>query len=188
MEIDEQILIERINRKDRQVFHDLFNNFYNSLVYFSTQYVGRKEIAEDIVQELFAGLWESHREYLSYNGFKTFLYISVKHASLDWLKHKKVEERFLSVSTTETDDDLEWKIMEEEIYRTLLQVVSELPRRCQEIFNLHLQGKKNDEIAALLGLSVLTVKTQKKKAAHYIKGRMRELYFLLLILRIIEGN
>jgi RNA polymerase sigma-70 factor (ECF subfamily) len=188
MEIDEQILMERIHQKDRRVFHDLFNSFYNSLVYFATRYVGRQDVAEDIVQELFSGLWESNRAYHSYNGFKTFLYTSVKHASLDWLKHKRVEEKYLSIPPPETDEELDWKIMEEEIYRTLLEVVGELPPRCREIFDLHLQGQKNEEIAARLGLSVLTIKTQKKKAFRYIKERMGKLYFLLLLLHIIEGN
>ncbi|MDR0766142.1 MAG: RNA polymerase sigma-70 factor [Odoribacteraceae bacterium] len=187
MAIDERAIIEQINRKNKQAFHDLFNDFFNSLVYFSTRYVGRKEVAEDIVQELFAGLWESNREYLSYNGFKTFLYTSVKHMSLDWLKHKKVEERYLSAKGTETDDEMDWKIMEEEIYRALLQAVGELPRRCREIFHLHLQGKKNEEIAASLGLSILTVKTQKKKASRYIRERMGKLYLLLLLLHVIEA-
>ena len=177
MKIDEQHLIERINCKDPRAFHELFNGFYRSLVYFAMRYVERQEIAEDIVQELFGRLWEEKRCYLSYSSFKTYLYSSVKNAALDWLKHKSVEEKYLSYSllNTNTEDELDWKIMEEEIYRTLLQVVDELPKRCKEIFQFYLQGKKNEEIALLLRLSVLTVKTQKKKAVHYIKERMESL-------------
>jgi RNA polymerase sigma-70 factor (ECF subfamily) len=182
MEINEQRLIEQVHQKNGKVFHDLFNTFYNSLVYFSTRYVGRQEVAEDIVQELFLDLWESERKYLSYASFKTFLYTSVKNASLDWLRRKEVEKRYLSLLERESDDAADLKIMEEEIHRALLQVVDELPPRCREIFNLHLQGKKNEEIAALLDLSILTVKTQKKKAVHHVKARMGTLYALLVLL------
>jgi RNA polymerase sigma-70 factor (ECF subfamily) len=188
MDMDDERLIERINQKDRRAFHDLFNEFYNSLVSFSTRYVGRLDVAEDIVQELFVKLWETERKYLSPAGLKTFLYTSAKHASLDWLKHKVVEEKYLSMLGGESEDDLDLKIMEEELYRTLLQVVDELPRRCREIFNLHLQGKKNEEIATLLDLSILTVKTQKKKALRYIKERMGKLYILLVMLHILEAG
>ena len=183
MEMDEQQLIEQINAKAPQAFHDLFKGFYRSLVYFAMRYVERQEVAEDLVQELFAKLWEEERHYLSYVSFKTYLYSSIKHAALDWLKHRDVENRYLSYSllNAESGDELDRKMMEEEIYRTLLQVVDELPGRCKEIFLLHLQGKKNEEIAGLLQLSVLTVKTQKKKAVHYIKERMGNLYVILVI-------
>ena len=62
--------------------------------------------------------------------------------------------------------------MKEELYERLFSVVDELPPRCREVFLLHLDGKKNEEIAELLNISLLTVKTQKKKAMSYIRERL----------------
>lgn len=55
----------------------------------------RQEIAEDIVQDLFVQIWERNTCYSSYYSFKNFLYNSVKNASLDYLKHKVVEGKYV---------------------------------------------------------------------------------------------
>ncbi len=57
-------------------------------------------------------------------------------------------------------------MMEEELYRLLFKTIDELPDKCRNIFLLHLEGKGNEEIALLLNLSILTVKTQKNGPCH----------------------
>ena len=73
------------------------------------------------------------------------------------------------------------EIAEEEMYRELHLAVSELPKQSRAVFELHLKGKKNEEIAQLLDLSVLTVKSYKKNAMQYLRKRLGGVYFLLLI-------
>ena len=182
---DEQFM-RQINSKEPKAYREVFNEFYNSLVYFAMRYVERVEIAEDLVQELFVNLWESKTVHTSYNGFKTFLYTSVKHACLDYLKHKNVEEKYLaSLNLEDEGDDIDLKMMEEELYRLLFKTIDELPDKCRNIFLLHLEGKGNEEIALLLNLSILTVKTQKKRAMSYIRERLGRVYFVMMSLGII---
>ena len=69
-------------------------------------------------------------------------------------------------------------LMQEEIYRELYVAVRELPEKCQKVFGLHLEGKKNDEIAEILGISVLTVKSHKQNAIHILKEKMGNLFLL----------
>ena len=80
----------------------------------------------------------------------------------------------------------DYRLMREEMYRALHRAVDELPERCRQVFKLHLQGKKNEEIAQILELSVETVKTQKKKAMYFLRERLGRLYYLLIILNIID--
>ena len=84
------------------------------------------------------------------------------------------------------EEDEDYRLMREEMYRALHQAVDELPERCRQVFKLHLQGKKNEEIAQILELSVETVKTQKKKAMYFLRERLGRLYYLLIILNIID--
>lgn len=186
--IDKEDFIKQINRKQPEAFHYLFKSYYKSLVYFAMRYVDEREVGEDLVQELFAQLWESKSEYLSYNSFRTFLYNSVRNASINYLRHKDVEQKYVSYSLLNAgqDDELDLKVMEEELYRTLFRFVEELPARRKEIFMLYLQGKKNEEIAILLGVSPETVKTAKKEAVRYIRERMGNLFFFLVMLEGCE--
>lgn len=178
----EDDFLQRIHSKQVAAFRELFREFYNTLVLFSMNYVDRQEIAEDIVQDLFVLIWERDTRYASFTSFKSFLYNSVRNSSINYLRHKVVEEKYVASfpekESTEEDDDL--RLMEEELYRLLFKTVEELPARCKEIFKLHLDGKNNEEIATLLKLSIMTVKTQKKRAMHYIRERLGGLYFVML--------
>lgn len=75
--------------------------------------------------------------------------------------------------------------MREEIYRRIYRVVEELPEGCRKIFEQHLKGRKNEEIAALLNISVETVKSQKKKAVRILRERLGSLYFLVVCLNLV---
>ena len=103
---------------------------------------------------------------------------------IEQIKHKKVEEKYaayrqLHPENPELDD---YDVMEEEIYRWLFKTIDELPPRCKKIFLLHLDGKKNEEIAAQLKITLLTVKTQKKKALRYIREKMQDFGLLYILL------
>lgn len=77
---------------------------------------------------------------------------------------------------------------EEEVYRLLFRAIDKLPARCREIFLLHMDGKKNEEIATVLGISIETVKTQKKRAIQSIKEQMGTCYFLLPLCDILYSS
>ena len=182
----EQDFVHRINVKEEAAFHDLFTRFRNYLVLFAMRRVEQLDVAEDIVQEVFIAVWERDARYPTYNAFRSFLYNSVKNASLNHLKHKNVEEKYLaSLNLEDEGDDIDLKMMEEELYRLLFKTIDELPDKCRNIFLLHLEGKGNEEIALLLNLSILTVKTQKKRAMSYIRERLGRVYFVMMSLGII---
>lgn len=177
-------LIVKINSRQAAVFREVFNEFYNSLVYFAMRYVERMEVAEDLVQELFISVWESDTQYISYHSFKTFLYTSIRNAALDYLKHKHVEGKYVSyvLEHPEAEEELATRMTEEEVYRLFLKVLEELPARRKIIFKLHLQGKKNEEIARLLYVSVETVKTAKKESIRYFKLRLGNAFYMIWFL------
>lgn len=185
MRISEESLIERINQKQRGAYHELFREFYQSLVMFAMRYVGEQGEAEDIVQDLFVAVWEKNEKFLSYVSFRAFLYNSVRNTCLNRIKHRKVEEKYINYSLKHNDEAQEedYEVISEELYRRLFKAIDELPPRCREVFLLHLDGKKNEEIATELHITLLTVKTQKKKAMHSIQEKMGKysLFVLLLI-------
>lgn len=184
MKVSEKKLLEWVNKNNNQGYRILYQEYYTSLVSFSLNYISSVETAEDIVQETFTKLWNSKNQFGALNALKTFLYTSVRNAAFDRLKHSKVEKKFLSHLKNNSEiyeDETDRKIIEEEVFRKIYRLVQCLPQRCREIFELHLQGKSNEEIANLLNLSVLTVKTQKNRAMKNLREQMGELFFLIFI-------
>ena len=185
-EQDEVKWLQGLRVGDDRAFKVLFEKYYASLCAFATNFVNDPDVAEDIVQEVFIAIWESDKKYNSYHGFRAFLYDSVKNRCLNYLKHQEVERRHAEILLQEQDEeDEDYRLMREEMYRALHRAVDELPERCRQVFKLHLQGKKNEEIAQMLELSVETVKTQKKKAMHFLREWLGELFYILVALNII---
>ena len=181
------LFLKQLNEKHLDAFQLLYDYYYKILVLYAINFVEQEVIAEDIVQDLFISIWEKDVKFDSLTAFKTFLYNSVRNSSLNYLKHLQVEEKFARASQQKgaDTDELFLEIEEQEIYRQLFKIIEELPVRCREIFEMHLQGKKNNEIASLLALSIETVKTQKKRAMRHLRRRLGVLATSLLLTNIL---
>ena len=111
------------------------------------------------------------------------MYEAVSNCCADYWKHRAVEEKYTAHVLYEQKLP-DFSVQEEEILRELYAAIGELPQRSQEVILLSLEGKKNQEIAQLLNLSVLTVKTHKKNAFRYLKNRLQNLVLLVMIIQI----
>lgn len=183
MNREEKEFIQRINVKEDEAFHELFARFRNYLVVFAMRYVGQLDVAEDIVQDTFISVYESKMTYSSYQGFKAYLYELVSNKAKNHLKHRDVQEKYISyVKGTKEEMEEEYDLMQEEIYRELYLAIRKLPEKCRKVFELHLEGKKNDEIAEILDISILTVKSHKQNALHFLKENMKHLFLCYVYL------
>lgn len=172
--------LQRFNSKDEQAYRDFFRLFYAYLVVFAGRRVENHKVAEDIVQEVFISIWESTKQYNSIHGLKAYLYESVSNRCADYWKHRAVEDKYTEYAMYEAKI-ADFSAQQEEIYRELYTAISELPKRAKEVILLNLEGKKNEEIAQMLNLSVLTVKTHKKNAFSYLRERLKNKMILMLI-------
>ena len=161
-----------INRKD--IFERLFSDYYGILVCYAQKYTKREDIAEDIVQDVFASLWEENRIFPSQANFRSFLYISIRNAAFDYLRHQNVESRYIEEALTANRFLSDDSFQKEEVFRLLFKQIDLLPERCREIFLLHLEGYDNDAIAKKLSLSIETVKTQKKRSMKTLRNNLKE--------------
>lgn len=108
--------------------------------------------------------------------FKVYLYNSVRNASLDYLKHKNIEGSYLQKMLDahpvyRTGEEDEEGFFSEEVYRQLFETIDALPERCREVFLMYMEGKKNEEVATALHVSIETVKNPKEKSHVYSSGR-----------------
>ena len=184
--IDEQLILSGVNRKNEKAWKSLYEHYYAALCTYVNRILKGSESTEDLVQEVFIAIWESDKKYNSYHGFRAFLYDAVKNRCLNYLEHQQVMDKYKQYCLLHEVQDDDYRLMREELYRELHRTVDELPKRCRQVFELHLQGKKNEEIAQVLELSVETVKTQKKKAMYFLRERLGKSYYLLIILNIID--
>jgi RNA polymerase sigma-70 factor (ECF subfamily) len=166
---------------------EVFDHYFNALASFGYTYVEDKDIAEDMVQEVFIAFWEKRKDFDHINAVKSFLYTSVRNKCLNHLKHEQVKKKHEKslIYELESDQTFTNQVVMEEVFNQLYVEIRSLPQAAREIMLLALNGMKNPEIADELGISVNTVKTQKKIAYSKIKEglgpRLNEELLLFLV-------
>ena len=156
----EYILFAEIRNGSEEAFNKAFVLYYSRLCFFSDRILHDFDLSRSIVQQVFVDLWIK-RERLLVTSLQAYLYNSTRNASLDVLKHKKVESRYLS-SLEKNESVEETDLIEEaELAGRINSAIQNLPEKCREIFLLcRFEGLKYSEIADQLNISVKTVEMQ----------------------------
>lgn len=189
-------LIDKINEGEMDVFRHLYKEYYPSLCIYAKRFTKEKEIAEEVVQDIFIKLWEQRGNLIIKGSIKSYLFISVKNHCLNHLKHLQVINKFNEYYTQLVKDAQEYYNISQESGDSLLIVnelqeklskeIELLPEQCRKIFLLsRLDGLKHQEIAAKLGVSVNTVHRQTSIALEKLRAALKDyLTLFLLLLRI----
>ncbi len=160
---------EKLKQGDSESYSSFFNTFYAPLCYFATQLVRDKPAAEDIVKDTFIKLWQKNTDFESPQNVKAFLYITVRNASLNFLRHLAVREstqkELLYLGRDREEAFVLNSMIKTEVLKEIYGQIEKFPEKRRHIFKLaYLEGMKNEEIAHKLDISVSTVKTQKARA------------------------
>jgi len=134
------------------------------------------DVAEDIVQELFYTLWKERANLRIVWSVKSYFYSAVRNQSLQYLEHlhvrKKYHQKIGADEMYESNpNDSPQKILEYKELELLLEFVLEkMPKRRREIFRMsRFEGKKYEEIAHELSLSVKTIEAEMSKALQSLR-------------------
>ena len=174
------LVFKQIKDGNVQAFETLFRTYYEPLCRYSYQFIEDMDAAEEIVQELFYVLWKERQNLQIFTSVNGYLYRSVKNKSLQHLEHKRVQENYqkmyaenVSLETATPQEELEYKELEQQIEETLVR----LPERRQKIFHMHREeGKKYNEIAQELQISVKTVEAEMSKVLRELRSKYNSLY------------
>ncbi|MBC7848901.1 MAG: sigma-70 family RNA polymerase sigma factor, partial [Chitinophagaceae bacterium] len=125
---------------DEAAYSELFTGFYKPLQQFAYSFVRSKELAEEIVSDVFLRIWINRASLESVENLRVYLYVAIKNTALKYLlkQHKQV-----AISIDELDIELEsfTRTPEEvmltaEMLKRIQQSVNSLPPRCKLIFKL----------------------------------------------------
>lgn len=181
---------------DEETYISLFREYYVSLCSYSRRYVGRKDIAEEIVSETFLKIWETRETIKINTSVKAYLFQAVCNNSLNYLRKLKKEgfldEHFQGTSSENIgfaiapEEIEEQSLTMENINEKIEEAVSTLPEQQQKAFRLkRFEGKKTKEVAEIMGLSVKTIEMHLSKATLNLRKKLKDylpafLLFLLL--------
>ena len=133
---------------------------------YALKLVNDKAVAEDVVQECFAYLWENWSRLAQIDSLKFYLFKSVKNGSLNHLKAKFIQSKDpfpyeFNEKISDSQPSAQEMMELHDLESILEKALQALPERCRTIFVLkRFDDQSNNEIAGLLGISVKTVEAQ----------------------------
>ncbi len=151
--------------EDVDAYKKLFFSFFLPLKSFSFSILKSKEIAEEVVSDIFVEIWAKRKLLPDIVDLKIYLYISVRNASLRRLQQTQKTSVLslddLEVEFASPDPDAETYLINNELAQKIEQAIEGLPQQCKIIFKMAKQDNlKYKEIAQLLNISVKTIDNQ----------------------------
>jgi len=173
----DQYLISLIKQGDREAFAEIYDRYGMMIYYKVNQMLRDEESAKDVVQDVFMNLWSNAERVKEEANLPGYLYISSRNRVFNLIEKGKTRSDYLSSiasysheASTETMDKLD----ERELMGVIAREIAKLPSKMREVFELsRLEGLSHSEIAARLGISEKTVKTQVHNALDILKSRLK---------------
>lgn len=182
----------REGKANEKLVEELFRKFYKILRAYAYRLSGDKDIAEDIVQDVYYELWKKRNELVMENAIKSYLFRSIYTKTLNYLNSKVYTDRETFEQSTEgriqqiyvqsQSYDQESELMYKELCRQVNSAIESLPEQCKKVFILSRKYEfKNREIAEQLDISVKTVEKHISKALSILRLSLKDVSFILLI-------
>ena len=177
MKTQEQLLIERILKKDEKALLEVYTLYNKKLTFFVTKQIRNKEEAEEIVQDIFFEFIESLRNFRGDAKLQTYLFSIARFKVIDAIRRRKIKRVLFSALPDYIVEGLKTVVLDDEIDRNELTrrintVIEQLPHDYQVVLRLkYMEQKKVQDIARTLRLSF--------KAAESLVYRARRAFIVL---------
>ena len=174
---DDGSLVARLRSDDARALGLLMDRYAAALHRFVRQIVRRDDLADDVVQDVFVSTWERRKELVITTSVRSYLYRAAKNQALNAIRHESAEARARSSLITDVDADGvpvaggyaqnqgEEAVAAKELDAIVRRALELLQPQLREVFLLRrTHGLSYAEIAAALGLQVVTVRSQMSRA------------------------
>ncbi|WP_436486832.1 RNA polymerase sigma-70 factor [Chitinophaga sp. ARDCPP14] len=169
---------------EQQMFTDLFRKHGAKIFFYFKKYVKREEIAEDLLQEVFASLWSKRDRLQQEKNITAYLFVSARNQLYNHLKlavataTTTLPEDTLPLSYEHVEEAIRYK----ETKATYYEALSTLPPQRRKAFILSREkGLSYQEIATEMGISPRTVEKHVSATLHLLRDKMNDPYVLCLL-------
>lgn len=169
-------LVNSLKKGSRSAFRAIFDLYEKRLYAFVFSITKSHYSTEELLQEIFIKLWQQREKIDTSLSFNAFIYTIARNLTYNHLRkianrENLRQELWRNISYL---NDVENQLIFSEYEDILEDILEQLPQKKRSIFILSRQeGKSNQEIADLLGISRKTVKNHLWKTMKIIKAQLQ---------------
>ncbi|WP_461117451.1 RNA polymerase sigma-70 factor [Spirosoma jeollabukense] len=169
----------------------LFRKYYVALCSHASRFVYSKEVAEDIVSEVFYLFYKEELYKNVKSSYKAYLMQAVRYRAYDYIRWE--------LSKSRRGTDLDWAtivdrdpspseiVQYDELYRSIELAIDQLPSQTKRVFLLsRFEGRKYQEIAGELAISVKTVESHMSKALSLLRQALRPMWIWVVLASLVR--
>lgn len=169
----------------------MINQYRNRIYGFLLKYVKIPQLAEDMTQDILIKLWNNRHKIRSMDDQDAYILAITRNYIRDHFKRMVREKTYLEevIHHLPVQEPSGLRtVQRHELQNSILQIVSELPDRQQEVYHLFYdKGKSLKEIALELNISPYTAKNHRAEALKFIRSRINPEVFLTIFILIGNG-
>ncbi len=187
-ERDEDLaLVRRVQAGDSRAFDALVRKYQQKILQLIMRYVHDPEAAQDVAQEAFIKAYRGLKGFRADSAFYTWLYRIAINAAKNHLasRARKVPDSDVEMADAELMDNAhvmrdqgtpERELLSDEIKRTVLRAVEELPEDLRTAITLReVEGMSYEEIAQAMACPIGTVRSRIFRAREAIDKKLEPL-------------
>lgn len=183
---DEYFIVKTFNESPQKGFDLLFRKYYTNLCNHAIRFVYSKEIAEDIVAEVFTNFWQNKVYENITTSYRSYLYTSVRYRAYNTIKleinrttnleNNDLDNQYSDNSVVLQPDEI---LHFHELTKRLDVAIQHLPQQSRKAFQLNrLEGKKYSEVAHEMEITVSAVERLISRALAKIREELKSEWIL----------
>lgn len=186
-------LLRQIAEGNETAFKTLFERYRNKLYHYLHHIIKSREVAEEIVMDVFLKLWLGRKMVIEIDHFDAFLFRVAQNKAIDFLRSANRDHTLRShiweemQAAAETADS---RVICTEIETSIREAIQHLSPQRQLVYQLSREDNlTHDQIASRLNLSKNTIKNHIVESVRFIRGYLHnhEEIVILIISSFVFG-
>jgi RNA polymerase sigma-70 factor (ECF subfamily) len=191
MNFTSEEIVRELKKGNHLVFEQVFKKYYATLCFEARGYLGAKHLVEEVVCDVFTRVWQNRETLYIKTSLREYLIKAVHNTCIDYYRHLKAQEKLkqgfeqkqeVVVTLKDIGENPLDYMLSQELEGRINKAIESLPEQYRKTFTLsRFHDLTYDEIAAEMGISVNSVKTNIKNALSKLRESLGEFLPVLLL-------